>query len=29
VVMNGEGDDPNGYQLEREGALWANASMSF
>jgi hypothetical protein len=22
-------DDPNGYQLEREGTLWANASMSF
>ncbi len=23
------GDDPNGYQLEREGTLWANATMSF
>jgi hypothetical protein len=22
-------DDPNGYQLEREGTLWANATMSF
>ncbi|HEX2448484.1 MAG TPA: transporter [Methyloceanibacter sp.] len=22
-------DDPNGYQLEREGTLWANASMAF
>jgi hypothetical protein len=21
--------DPNGYQLEREGTLWANASMAF
>jgi hypothetical protein len=22
-------DDPNGYQLERDGTLWANASISF
>ena len=22
-------DDPNGYQLEREGTLWANATISF
>ena len=22
-------DDPNGYQLEREETLWANATMSF
>jgi hypothetical protein len=22
-------DDPNGYQLKREGTLWANATMSF
>jgi hypothetical protein len=22
-------DDPNGYQLEREGTLWVNASMAF
>jgi hypothetical protein len=22
-------DDPNGYQLEREGTLWANATMAF
>ena len=22
-------DDPNSYQLEREGTLWANATMSF
>jgi hypothetical protein len=22
-------DDPNGYQLERDGTLWANASMSW
>lgn len=22
-------DDPNGYQLEREGTLWLNASMAF
>jgi hypothetical protein len=22
-------DDPNGYQLEREGTIWANASMAF
>jgi hypothetical protein len=22
-------DDPNGYQLEREGTLWANASLSW
>jgi hypothetical protein len=22
-------DDPNGNQLEREGTLWANATMSF
>jgi hypothetical protein len=22
-------DDPNGYQLERKGTLWANATMSF
>jgi hypothetical protein len=22
-------DDPNGYQLKRDGTLWANATMSF
>jgi hypothetical protein len=22
-------DDPNGYQLERDGTLWANATMSW
>jgi hypothetical protein len=22
-------DDPNGYQLEREGTIWANATMAF
>jgi hypothetical protein len=22
-------DDPNGYQPERDGTLWANATISF